>query len=1738
MNSLKSGALEGVNMNRQNASAMNGLLRTALVTIITVTLGMIGLAGSARAGQQVYSTVATGNWTAPSGAAAVTSVSVEVWGAGGGGGGDATNDNYGGCGGGGGAYSKGTATVTSGGSYPYQVGAGGAGNAGAAGSAGTASFFNNATTIMAPGGGGGGLSDGAGGGTRGAGGAAGSGFGTTKFTGGNGACANNDVAKTGGGSGGSAGTAANGNFTTTTQAGNAGAAAVTGGGPGVAGGAANSAGTTPASGPGGGGSGSGNRSSGGNKSGGAGFAGKVVINWNPNVTINQAGAQADPTNGATINFTVVFSESTTTFATGDVTITGTAGGTKTATVTGSGTTYNVAVTGMTTSGTVIAAIGAGVATDVFGNPNNASTSTDNTVTFTTLVNPTVTINQSTTAPVQADPTNGTITYKVVFSESVTGFVAGDITLAGTAPASVTSVTGSGTSYTVVVTATDSGTVIATIGAGVATGSTSGLPNVASTSTDNTVTFDNLPPSVAIEQAAAQADPTATSPITFTATFSENVTGFATTDVTLGGTATGMSVTSVTGGPTVYTVTVAVTGNGTVIASIPAGAATDAAGNTSSIASSVDNTVDFTGGGCTDATPSTLTIPAGQTVSGLIVNLAGLYTKTGNVANFTYQINAVDAETPWDSSNFGLTTPTVVSFKVTGTDPDCGGVVKTQTGNITVDNTAIDFMVHNSVTTGSTKWPIAQSGKTVNGWGITSAQYGKFECATCHVRSTTNVKRVKTTLTAPTDTFPIGAGAVQLLTVEAGTSQLGNDAGGHATSNRICEACHSKNKFHNYNTANNLTNGGNNNHANQSNCMGCHPHKKGFNSPGCNSCHGNPPTSSSNMVFAPSATGALANPATAPGAHAKHVTTKLMKCETCHTGNTMPEVSYTIQMGVAANSTNVPGFVNTVNGGTLSFPQDALLTNTYTFVASDGVTVLNKVANDNLNCTVYCHGNWAGNGGLINSPSWVGTSQAGCGACHSTSTTAPPQTGSHNTHVLSTGNVKLTCNKCHPAYSDTAHLDGNVAWALATGDTRIGTNAKYTAFGKTAAASGTTGNKAPSATYGTCSSIYCHGTNTPTWGGPNINCDGCHTASSLLEGNHAKHYASATVATGNLTTNTSTTTAYIFQCGTCHNPAATTHSGGVVSTRQAAEVGLAGGGTYTAAGTAAATSPDGSFAYTNGTCGFNACHNNGKATAGAPNVVATWTGTLPTNCTGCHNNNAASGSPMASNGHPSHVSAAAVMSIKPCQMCHDGTVDANDQAIADKTFHVNGTRDIRILGTWDSDATPNNNWNGTNCTNVYCHSTGQATPTYQSISWTTTVGCTGCHGGPGTTTTLTASHLAHIGTDPSDTNKQFGYTCDDCHVLTASNNSAISAGGLTYHINKTRDVSVAAANGGTGTIDTFEYNTNSLTNPDQPLYTCSTTNCHGGVSAVWTTGATNGNCSVCHGMSDPTKTGRDTSGDTADTDAQVGAHAAHLNSLNNYSADITCDQCHNATVSAMAGQSTYVNKVNVVGHIDSSLPAENNWGALATANSTPASYSTGVCSNYCHGATMANGVDTMPSWNQSAYLTGSITATGDCNRCHGAPPLITGHTGSETLAQCGNCHTDTMNTGAATFKDVTKHINGVTEVFATCTTCHGSLPPNTGSHPKHGIHLVQDIGMAAGNPDGVLADWNGTNYPACDVCHDMSNQANHLDPSSNILGAAAPANVWFLNGTPPTYDTGTQTCSNVACHLKPTPDWAP
>ncbi len=98
---------------------------------------------------------------------------------------------------------------------------------------------------------------------------------------------------------------------------------------------------------------------------------------------------------------------------------------------------------------------------------------------------------------------------------------------------------------------------------------------------------------------------------------------------------------------------------------------------------------FTYSSCVDTTPSSITIPAGQVVSGGSVSLPSLFDTEGNVAGFTYQINGVGANNPWNSNAFGTDTPEDVTLTVRGSDPDCGGSLHSASATITVDNTCQD-----------------------------------------------------------------------------------------------------------------------------------------------------------------------------------------------------------------------------------------------------------------------------------------------------------------------------------------------------------------------------------------------------------------------------------------------------------------------------------------------------------------------------------------------------------------------------------------------------------------------------------------------------------------------------------------------------------------------------------------------------------------------------------------------------------------------------------------------------------------------------------------------------------------------------------------------------------------------------------------------------------------------------------------------------------------------------------------
>jgi hypothetical protein len=104
----------------------------------------------------------------------------------------------------------------------------------------------------------------------------------------------------------------------------------------------------------------------------------------PTVTIDQAAVQADPTPVLYIEFTVVFSEPVTGFQAGDISFAGSTADTSRALVflhPPENNLYRVSVTNIASGGVIKVSIPAGSVIDSQGNPNSASTSSDNSVTY-------------------------------------------------------------------------------------------------------------------------------------------------------------------------------------------------------------------------------------------------------------------------------------------------------------------------------------------------------------------------------------------------------------------------------------------------------------------------------------------------------------------------------------------------------------------------------------------------------------------------------------------------------------------------------------------------------------------------------------------------------------------------------------------------------------------------------------------------------------------------------------------------------------------------------------------------------------------------------------------------------------------------------------------------------------------------------------------------------------------------------------------------------------------------------------------------------------------------------------------------------------------------------------------------------------------------------------------------------------------------------------------------------------
>jgi predicted CxxxxCH...CXXCH cytochrome family protein len=372
------------------------------------------------------------------------------------------------------------------------------------------------------------------------------------------------------------------------------------------------------------------------------------------------------------------------------------------------------------------------------------------------------------------------------------------------------------------------------------------------------------------------------------------------------------------------------------------------------------------------------------------------------------------------------------------------------------------------------------------------------------------------------------------------------------------------------------------------------------------------------------------------------------------------------------------------------------------------------------------------------------------------------------------------------------------------------------------------------------------------------------------------------------------------------------------------------------------------------------------------------------------------------------------------------------------------------------------------------------------AYQTATSCNSCHAN------TSASHPAHL-------NAKAGVdfiTCAACHQDTASSNTTLVPG-TTYHLNGRTDVAIASG-----------------------VYippTCSGVYCHSNgagafanPSPVW--GGSSLTCLSCHPVS-----------------ALRGAHAAHIGGLipttygdtGNYSTTTEyrfgCANCHPTTVASHLDGHI---DVTLVPTSDGSLRSKNNpsvlIGGIGNTGSgiTGTSGSTVVCAaSYCH----SNG-GTGPDLAYVASPNWYGTFTGDrCAMCH-TPATTSG---------AHNAHVSINGIHAGRIADADGNlISGYAAPTILCATCHSTSASADNSVNKT-IHLngIANFSLATVNvvSKAQIAPASFGEYSTIWTRTTYKVDSGSFDISKKALSTGS-------------WNAGTKTCSNIACHNTGTPVW--
>lgn len=951
--------------------------------------------------------------------------------------------------------------------------------------------------------------------------------------------------------------------------------------------------------------------------------------------------------------------------------------------------------------------------------------------------------------------------------------------------------------------------------------------------------------------------------------------------------------------------------------------------------------------------------------------------------------------------------------------------------------------------------IMESNKWTGGWGIAGGKYGEIVCTTCHTtHNTRNIYLIRESITVPngTDTWPNGQSSISIdfrvLSGSQGSPGLmGDDSGSHTTSTRVCQACHSRNKYHNYNSQWNSQNGGNLSHNNGSNCTECHKHTKGFVADfaaTCGDCHGYPIKSND---VTPGSMGLVVSDeqysvrgetgrrtqygSTAKGAHEMHHN-KGVSCYSCHYGGKTgappdPKFDGIVQIGFSINNNPIGG-----NYAAPAFP------NTRYSIQATGTT--NYTATGNRTCSnLYCHSDGGDYAGTISykTVNWGDTlATPTCDKCHGNQAGKYVITDRHQKHVEAPYNY--ACKECH---SNTVDLNNNIIGSHIN-------NAKDVAWGSIAANSSNYSRP-------NCSNNYCHSkgpyTSTTSFPSPNVTaswtstfsdvCVSCHDgdASRANKMNSNAHLAHINDTANQIGRN--------INCTECHSATISTNT--IISNYSLhvnRQLNIKFSGTWyrdadaptyagqSATGTAGASKVPGTSNYT---CSNVYCHSIGNLDS-AGNIVpadgvgfrnAAWNGSAM-NCAGCHGDGSTKSHPIYTSGPPgsntanSHVRHVEGSSIS-CDYCHITTTTSTSippTTVVSGSAHLNRVEDVsmKTVGGITGSYNPTTKV----CSNVYCHSDGAGN--YINPTWGSTFdgSCTGCHGfAPNT-----YAHSAHVqnaslltrtygSTEVVSNSTNYAFGCGNCHPVNSNK-----------HADGFIDISLNPAEGGT------LKSKNSVT---------------------WSTSGS-GATRTCNGV-------------YCHSNGAEGASLIYRQVTWNESFSINrCGKCHD-NPPQYAGQSHY-NPNNFMGkegghlvgiHFDNIYNGVDGLAMPGTTNTSShghAGTSTTISCHICHnGIVSESTVDTYALYNLS-------TSNMKCSNCH--------NSGTPTPLQNGVIANKSL------------HVNGIRNVvIATAYVVKSKAQLRDSSKPSM---WTRNVGYkTAGAYDSAtlnFTDWNPSTKTCTTACH--------------------------------------------------------